>query len=315
MAAATKPTKVYAWASGDAADVVEPTSGEIAQGWLPGTTPSAQYMNALMGGDAGTAPWLQYLQTFEQQALTWPERQTLQKGFAASGQRSTVQDGLDIAGGATVAGGLSADSATVDGALSADSATFASSSVADVSQVGTLKTANLAPATPAGTMTLPGNLTLTGPTATVTAPVVAGTLGNFSGDVNAATFRGNLEVSGVSAFGITAGVAFSGTWAQVTVGQSFYQVDRTGRLWIYLEDVYGGVVGSANPIFTLPVGKRPNYNYKFPTNRFVVSPTGTLMLYVTTGGSVYVQDSGGSLNGTTLASPGFTINASMIQIR
>lgn len=97
MVAAMKPTKVYAWASGDSAQVVEPTSGEIAQGWVPGQTPPAQYMNALLGGDFGVGPWLAYLQTFEQQALTWPERQTFQKGFAASGQRSSV-DGLDVTG-------------------------------------------------------------------------------------------------------------------------------------------------------------------------------------------------------------------------
>lgn len=101
--AAPKPTKVYAWASGDAADIVEPTSGVIAQGWVAGETPPAPYMNALQGGDFGTARWLEYLQTFEQQALTWPERQTFSKGFAASGQRSAIA-GLDVTSGLTANG-------------------------------------------------------------------------------------------------------------------------------------------------------------------------------------------------------------------
>lgn len=90
-----KPTKLPEWASGGTADVVEPTSGEKSLGWQAGQTPPAPYMNWLMGGDFGYYPWLQYVSTFEQQALTWPERQTFSKGFAASGQRSSIA-GLDV---------------------------------------------------------------------------------------------------------------------------------------------------------------------------------------------------------------------------
>lgn len=99
----TRPTKLPEWASGDAAAVVEPTSGEKALGWLPAQSPPAQYFNWLMGGDFGYYPWLQYVSTFEQQALTWPERQTFSKGFAASGQRSTIA-GLDVTSGLTANG-------------------------------------------------------------------------------------------------------------------------------------------------------------------------------------------------------------------
>lgn len=98
-----RPTKLPEWASGDTADVVEPTSGEKSLGWAAGQTPPAPYMNWLMGGDFGYFPWLQYVSTFEQQALTWPERQTFQKGFAASGQRSAIA-GLDVSEGLTANG-------------------------------------------------------------------------------------------------------------------------------------------------------------------------------------------------------------------
>lgn len=98
-----RPTKLPEWASGDTADVVEPTSGEKSLGWAAGQTPPAPYMNWLMGGDFGYFPWLQYVSTFEQQALTWPERQTFQKGFAASGTRSAIA-GLDVTSGLTANG-------------------------------------------------------------------------------------------------------------------------------------------------------------------------------------------------------------------
>lgn len=100
--AAPKPTKVYAWASGSAADIVEPTSGEIAQGWLPGTTPPGEYMNALMGGDFGTAPWLAYVRDFEQIVRDWPARQNFKDGISTGpgGQRSTIA-GLDVTSGLT----------------------------------------------------------------------------------------------------------------------------------------------------------------------------------------------------------------------
>ncbi len=100
MAANPKPLKVYPWASADNADCVVPPIGYVELGWIRNTTPPAEFMNEMMGGDFGTARWLEYLQTFEQQALTWPERQTYQKGLAASGQRSTVE-GLDVTSGLT----------------------------------------------------------------------------------------------------------------------------------------------------------------------------------------------------------------------
>ena len=305
----TKPTKLPEWASGDAASVVEPLSGEKSLGWLAGQTPPAPYMNWLMGGDFGYYPWLQYVSTFEQQALTWPERQTFQKGFAASGQRSTIA-GLDVTSG------LAADSATVAGALTAGATTLASASVTGTAQAGTVQTANFAPLTTGGTITLPGNMTLMGGTATLTTTTVSATLGNFSSDVvltGSGFFRGKLEVTSPSP------ITFLNSWTEATSGQSFYQLDRTGRIWIYLEDVYGGVVGSGTPIFTLPVSPtnvRPNRTHKFPTSKFVPSPVGTLFLYVNTAGSVYVLDSGASLNGTTLTVGNmFTVNASMIQVR
>lgn len=117
-----RPTKLPEWASGDTADVVEPTAGEKSLGWAAGQTPPAPYMNWLMGGDFGYFPWLQYVSTFEQQALTWPERQTFQKGFAASGQRSTIA-GLDVTSGQTVVGGLATDTLTASGAVSGSTVT------------------------------------------------------------------------------------------------------------------------------------------------------------------------------------------------
>ena len=313
--AALKPTKVYAWASGDTADVVEPTSGEILQGWVAGTTPPAPYMNALMGGDFGTAPWLAYLRDFEQNALTWTEQQTFSGGLRSDGQ-SIFSDEVQLNAGVEVDGGLTADSVTSTGSVSAATASFGSETVSGTSQVGTLKTANFEPLVANGTITLPGSVTLTGATAKLTTPIVSATLGNFSSDVvltGSGYFRGKLEVTSPSP------ITFLNSWTEATPGQSFYQLDRTGRIWIYLEDVYGGTVGTGTPIFTLPISPtnvRPNQNHKFPTSKFVPSPVGTLFLYVTTAGSVYVLDSGASLNGTTLAAGNkFTVNASMIQVR
>lgn len=137
----TKPTKLPEWASGDAADIVEPTSGEKAQGWVAGTPgnptppPPAPYFNWLMGGDFGYYPWLQYVSTFEQNAFIWTEQQTFASGLYAEGPAIfddevqangglAVGGGATVAGGASVTGGLTADTASVTGAVSGATGTF-----------------------------------------------------------------------------------------------------------------------------------------------------------------------------------------------
>ena len=310
--AAPKPTKVYAWASGDAADIVEPTSGVIAQGWVAGETPPAPYMNALQGGDFGTAPWLAYLQTFEQQALTWPERQTFSKGFAASGQRSTIA-GLDVTSGATVAGGLTTDTLTASGAVSAASlassgsvsgatGTFSGAvsaseaSVTGVAMMGTAKTANLAPAVLSGTVTILGS---------VQADLqVGGSTGNFTGTVTAGGFSGPQVIETRQAV-----TSLLNGWTLVGAGAWYYK-DNANRLWLYVS-ASGGTIGPAAPLFQLPVGWRPLIDgQEIITQRIASGASQAMQLYVTSSGNVYVYGIGFT-NGTTLAAPGFIANGSI----
>lgn len=337
-----KPSAVAEWATGDAAAIVEPMAGEKATGWVAGQTPPAAYMNWIQGGDFGTTLWLKYLQTYEENAFTWLLRQTYQSGIAVSGTRSTIAGGLDVTGGATVgggltvtggytiAGGLGTDTLTASGAivgaslsagsgaLTAGAATLASAAISGTATAGTVQTATLSPATTDGTITTAGSHTLTGAGATLTAPIISATTGTFTGDVslpNGGTyFRGEVEVPAVSIIGVA--VPFLNSWTQITTNRSYYQKDRAGRVWLYLEDVYGGVVGSGTPIFTLPVGYRPTKETRLLTTLITASPPVMLVLYVTTGGSVYVLHSGGTgLNGTTLTgSTPFTANGSVLLV-
>lgn len=310
----TKPTKLPEWASGDAASVVEPLSGEKSLGWVAGQTPPAPYMNWLMGGDFGYFPWLQYVSTFEQQALTWPEAQTFTSGFVSDGDalfNSSVamNGGLVVTGGLANTGAITTDTLTASGALTGASlsvgsgsitggtANLAEANVSGVTTSGTLKTANLAPAVLSGTVQVLG---------TIAADLqVAAPTGTFSGTVTAGLFSGpqNIEARHVVS-------SFLNGWSSAGAGVWYYK-DNANRLWLYVS-AGGGTVGIATPIFQLPVGWRPTIGgQEIVTQRwFDNTATQTMQLYVAANGEVSVYG-GGFTNGAAMPAPGFIANGSI----
>jgi hypothetical protein len=74
-----KPTTVPRWATGASADVVEPPSGKLDAGWVPGEKAPAQWWNWWR---KGVSDWLAYVNGLAGEALTWTAKHTFSAGLA-----------------------------------------------------------------------------------------------------------------------------------------------------------------------------------------------------------------------------------------
>ena len=159
MPAAPKPLFLPEFASGPDAAVIEPLPGQKASGWLPGTAPPAQTMNWL---HRGYYQWAAYLNTLEENALTWVLPQTFNLGIVV------VANGADITGNSTVAGALA-----VSGNVSATGSASVEQALAVGGNVTVAQSATVAGALTAQTVTAAGLISTPGE---VQASVLTGTL-------------------------------------------------------------------------------------------------------------------------------------------